>query len=124
MDTLPTRWFELSRRELKALTCTAFVILAGLGGIGTWNRAVYTEEFSIYNASDSLSVPTRIDINTAPPYELRFLPGIGQARAEAIIEYRTVNGAFADIDELEKISGIGPATLKRIRPLATCSAPD
>lgn len=58
-----------------------------------------------------------ININTATAEELTALPNIGPARAEAIINYRIENGPFRNINDLQKIHGIGPATVNNIRPL-------
>lgn len=62
---------------------------------------------------------TLININTASETELEQLPGVGPVTGAAIIEYRTKNGPFASVDELDNVSGIGPATLEEIRPMAT-----
>jgi competence protein ComEA len=62
---------------------------------------------------------TLININTASETELEELPGVGPVTGAAIIEYRTKNGPFASVDELDNVSGIGPATLEEIRPMAT-----
>lgn len=56
-----------------------------------------------------------ININTASAAELVELDGIGEARAEAIIEYREVHGGFKTVDELLKVSGIGEKTLEKNR---------
>ena len=56
-----------------------------------------------------------IDINEAGPEELILLNGIGSSLANRIVEYRTENGKFKSIDELCNVSGIGKATLKKIR---------
>jgi len=56
-----------------------------------------------------------ISINSAGEEELRSLPGIGPARARAILEYRRTHGNFSNINELENIPGIGPATVARVR---------
>lgn len=56
-----------------------------------------------------------INVNTADVELLAELPGIGPSRAEAIIDEREANGAFTSADELERVSGIGPATVDRMR---------
>jgi competence protein ComEA len=59
----------------------------------------------------------RVELNTATRGELLQLPGVGPALAERIEEYRRVHGGFTQVDELLKVSGIGTATLERLRPL-------
>ncbi|UXZ52971.1 ComEA family DNA-binding protein [Halomonas sp. 7T] len=56
-----------------------------------------------------------INVNTADEELLAELPGIGPSRAAAIIEERETNGAFEQADDLTRISGIGPATVDRMR---------
>ncbi|RUR36098.1 ComEA family DNA-binding protein [Vreelandella populi] len=56
-----------------------------------------------------------ININTAGEELLAELPGIGPSRAAAIIEERDTNGEFESIDDLTRVSGIGAATVDRMR---------
>lgn len=56
-----------------------------------------------------------VDINSADAKALETLPGIGPAKAEAIIEYRAKVGGFKSIDELKKVDGIGEKTFDAIR---------
>lgn len=49
----------------------------------------------------------RININTADSIELTQLNGIGEARANSIVEYREENGRFKSIEEIKNVSGIG-----------------
>ncbi|GIU96959.1 MAG: competence protein ComEA [Actinomycetota bacterium] len=60
-----------------------------------------------------------VNVNTADAAALETLPGIGEVLAGAIIQYRTEHGPFRSVDELEDVSGIGPATLEKLRPLVT-----
>ena len=53
-----------------------------------------------------------VNINTASATEFETLSGIGEVLAAAIVDYRTENGPFASVDDLEGVSGIGPATLE------------
>jgi competence protein ComEA len=57
-----------------------------------------------------------VDINKAGVEELCTIPGIGEARATAIIEYRESSGGFKEIEELKNISGIKDATFNKIKP--------
>ena len=60
-------------------------------------------------------VQAATNINTASQTELESLQGIGPAKAKAIIEYREKNGSFASVDDLQKVAGIGSATIKQLR---------
>lgn len=57
----------------------------------------------------------KININTATAEELTALPGIGQAKAEAIVKYREANGPFKTVDELGNVKGIGNKILENIK---------
>ena len=61
----------------------------------------------------------RININRAPAWLLEALPGIGEVKTQAIIDYRQQNGPFSNINELLKVAGIGQATLEKIKDLIT-----
>jgi competence protein ComEA len=61
--------------------------------------------------SNSLTV----NINSAEQAELEKLPGIGPALAARIIEYRQQNGGFQTIEDIQKVSGIGPATFTQLK---------
>lgn len=60
-----------------------------------------------------------ININVADSTALQTISGIGPAKAEAIIQFRTENGPFQSIDDLKKISGFGEKTVERLKPLVT-----
>ena len=60
-----------------------------------------------------------VNINTATKEELTSLKGVGDKRAQEIIDYRKKNGDFKSVDELEKVPGIGPGIMKQIRSQVT-----
>lgn len=57
----------------------------------------------------------KININTATLEELMSLKGIGDAKAEAIIEYREAHGPFKCIDDLKNVKGIGDKIFDSIK---------
>ena len=59
----------------------------------------------------------KININKADETELQNLPGIGPAKAAAIIEYRNTSGPFKAVEDLKSISGIGDKTFEKLKDL-------
>lgn len=55
----------------------------------------------------------KININTASVSELQSLHGVGQKKAEAIVEYRQQHGKFQSIQDLQKVKGIGPKLFEK-----------
>lgn len=60
------------------------------------------------------------DINSANAAELQRIRGVGPSKARAILEDRTKNGPFEAIEQVTRVSGIGPATLGSIRQAGFC----
>lgn len=56
-----------------------------------------------------------VNVNTATQQQLESLNGIGPAKAKAIIDYRTKNGPFKTVEELDNVPGIGQGILSKIR---------
>jgi competence protein ComEA len=68
---------------------------------------------------DSNQQSQKIDINRADSWLLQALPGIGEVRALAIIDYRQQNGHFHCIEDITNVSEINESTFEKIRPLIT-----
>ncbi|WP_218031483.1 ComEA family DNA-binding protein [Paenibacillus kobensis] len=57
----------------------------------------------------------RLDLNRATAEQLDELPGIGPAKAAAIIADREASGPFRSVDDLARVKGIGPAIVGKLR---------
>jgi len=89
------------------------------------------EELSIYNSEelsevsndnlpgDALENDGLININNADVNELKSLPGIGEKKAQAIVNYREENGFYKDISDLLNVSGIGDGIYDQIKDCIT-----
>ena len=65
------------------------------------------EEIPARETSQEAAKEGKVNINTAPVEELKTLKGVGEKKAEAIIEYRKKNGSFQTKEDLMKVRGIG-----------------
>lgn len=96
----------------------AVLVLMGLAATAGWwlsqgglqGRMIEIDRAEIQTAS------FQVDLNEADWPELAQLPGIGETLARRIVESRGTDGPFIDHDELQRIRGIGPKTLDRVRP--------
>lgn len=63
-----------------------------------------------------ISIKFRVDINQATSPEIANLPKVGPSLAEAIVQYREIQGPFVSLEELTNVSGIGEKKLAAIAP--------
>ena len=62
-----------------------------------------------------------LNINTAVVSELDLLPGIGESKAKAIVDYRDQNGPFINLEDIMLVPGIGESLFSQIKPFITVS---
>ena len=102
---------------LAALTVLFAVSLAFLHKTSYEGTAHGDYTVSVQEKTDEITAPTRVlvNINTADAEELETLTGIGPALAQAIVDYRAEHGAFRSAEDLLLVKGIGEAKLEGFR---------
>ena len=115
-------------RKIYYLIFTVFVLVWGVWYTVNYKEITkkHSEEEAVENVSQSAAVysedeniPYLININTADVYELTALEGIGDKKAQSIVEYREEHGPFESKEDLLEVSGIGESILKNIEDKIT-----
>lgn len=94
---------------------------AALTGLAPSGGAPQTSAVSAPTPDKGVPRPL-IDLNLATQPELELLPGIGPAKAQAILDYRRRSNGFRSLGQLLEVQGIGPKTLERLEPFLTLGA--
>ncbi len=66
--------------------------------------------------TDAPAPTTTLDINTATQQQLQLLPRIGPTIAQRIVNDRERHGRYRSVEQLDRVVGIGPKTIERLRP--------
>ena len=74
-----------------------------------------TSKINITEKKETNESNEKININTANIEELQTLTGIGETKAQNIIDYRNKNGGFKEIEEIKNVQGIGEAAFEKIK---------
>lgn len=135
----------LTKLEVTALIFVFFSVVAGLvlhfAGVGNATKELTAKESSTWDQlqkekekikkekdkdttkkSKSKKVkpkPYRVNLNIATISDFEQLPGISQKVAEEIVRFRSINGPFKSINDLELVKGIGAAKLTKLKQWLT-----
>lgn len=74
---------------------------------------------SFSDSQNNIENNGKVNINTADLIELQKIPGVGEKKAQSIMEYREKNGKFQSIEQLQEVSGIKGKTFEKIKDYIT-----
>ena len=116
-----SRWMAMSGRELILLALAVAVALGAVGALRLARHLQGPEQVDVTEEGTAPLQPERVNVNTAPAYELEMLPGIGRAIAQAIVHYRTEYGPFRSMEDLCRVRNMTMKRVEAIRPEAMCA---
>ena len=114
IDAISAAEGPTERAELDALNLAAFVADGERIYVPAEDEIVAGSMIDI-----AQGVGTLVNLNRASAIELETLPGIGPATAAEIVNDRSVNGPFSSVDDLVRVSGVGPATVEKLRDVGS-----
>ncbi|WP_297083825.1 ComEA family DNA-binding protein [uncultured Demequina sp.] len=82
---------------------------ADLGGVNLARVAADGEQIHVPEEGELSAAAGPINLNAADPQQLQQLPGVGEVMAERIVADRDAHGPFASVDDVQRVSGVGPA---------------
>ena len=125
---------KISRKPIKYSLITTFLLLI-YGSVyaqsnyennyASWKNKQQLQDQRLKNKAEQASSnyylakpalqssSNKVSLNTASVEQLMQLSGVGQKKAEAIVQYRQKNGKFNSIDELQQVKGIGPSLFNK-----------
>ncbi|MFZ5828688.1 MAG: ComEA family DNA-binding protein [Planctomycetota bacterium] len=104
-------------RRADQATVAAIVLVSLIASVGWWiGRGGLSGRVVEIDRAEPQTALYQVDINRAEWPELAQLPGIGETLAKRIVESRKTEGPFLDHGDIDRVRGIGPRTLERLRP--------
>lgn len=120
---------KTSWAERAALLVTAATLAASAGwflldrpAAGGYTVTVTPGEVRPSPSPRGFSPDAPLELNAAGLDDLMGLPGVGETRAQAILDYRAQHGPFTRPEELLEVPGVGPATFAALEPYITVTA--
>ena len=112
-----SREFWLLRRGDQAGGGRVLLLIGLIVALAYWTFCGgWRGEFVEVDCAQPRAYAFKVDVNRADWPELAQLPDVGEVTARKIVASRQSEGPFEDIDELQRVHGIGPKTVERIRP--------
>ncbi len=109
MDSIPSPGAPDLSEEAPLPSGAKVVFVQGRGG-------EYAFHIERMNAFSRMTLGLPVSLNHASHEDLTALPGVGPALARAVVEHRERTKGFERSEDLLKVHGIGPETLKRVKP--------
>lgn len=103
--------FPLRSRDQSSVAAVVLICLFMMAAYGLRHR----ERLIDIDQAEPLSADFRVDVNQSSWPELAQLPGIGETLARRIVESRERDGPFEKPQDLQRVHGLGPKSLSRIR---------
>jgi competence protein ComEA len=100
---------DLTLVDLAARVTDGELLLIGVAGAGSTGAAAST------GGGGAAAGP--VNLNSATVDQLDALPGIGPVLAQRIVDWRSANGGFRSVDDLNEVSGIGDSIFAELSPL-------
>lgn len=115
--TSSQRWLTLwlTDRDIGVFAVLAIILLILLGARWARLSGFGSQEIEIERLTP-IEYSYRININTATWVEFAQLKDIGETLAQRIVSDRDTNGPFRSIEDLDRVKGIGPRTVEKLRP--------
>jgi competence ComEA-like helix-hairpin-helix protein len=105
--------FYFTREEKRIFLSVGLVILLGI--CFRYIAEIHPPMKGWTDVMESDRLYPKLDVNSATPEELVAVPHVGRVIADRIVDFRQTHGPFTDLDQLNNVSGIGPAKLKTMR---------
>jgi competence protein ComEA len=109
----PMRPREIATMNLAAKVTDGQLLLVGVEATGSGGSTVTAD------GATPTSPAAPVSLSSATLEQLETLPGVGPVTGQKIIDWRTAHSGFTSVDQLQQVSGIGPATYAELSPLVT-----
>ena len=108
-------YFLLRRGEQAAAATITLVALVALA-VGWWLQGGSRGELLEIDRAEPRPIQFVVDLNSADWPELSLLPDVGETLAKRIVASREQEGPFRDLEDIQRVRGIGPKTFEKLLP--------